>query len=121
MIRQRPPARRAADLRGVQEPRKHDGAGALDVVVEEREARAVALEVRERLVRREVLELDEEFGEGGAHFVHEFVHELVELGERAPLLAQAEVERVVEELLGVGAGVEADGHGGLGADAVGEG
>lgn len=77
------------------------------------------VEVEERVVRAEVLELHEQLRERDAHLVHELFHELGhDLGCYA-LVARAEVEGVVEELLGVGAEVEADGEGGLGADTMG--
>ena len=118
MVRQRAAGRLGRQRRGVDEARKDDGTRALDVVVEERVAVPEAREVRERLVRREVFELHEQLREVRAQLVHELVHECVRVGLWDALLPEAEVERVVEELLGVRAEVDADWHGGLGADAV---
>ncbi len=117
MVPERPARRRARELRRVDEPAQHDRARALDVVVEQRVRAAEAREVRERLVRREVLELHEQLRERRRHLAHELVHELVHDRHRHALLAQPEVERVLEVPLRVRAEVEADRERGLGADA----
>ena len=117
VVRKGTAGRRARELRSVDEPAQHDRARALDIVVEQRVLLAEALQVPKRLVRREVLELNQALRERRGHLAHELVHELVHDGHRHALLAEAEVERIVEVALRVGAEVEADGQGGLGADA----
>lgn len=103
MVRERAPACR------VDEPAQHDCSRALDVVVEEQVPLAEAFQVPERLIRREVLELNQLLQECDDHLLHELVHKRVHNVHRHALLAQAEVERVVELALGVRAEVDADG------------
>jgi hypothetical protein len=94
--------------RGVDEAGEDNSAGALDVVIEDRVRVAEAVEICEGVVCGKVFELDEELGEGGFHLAHEFIHEFVHLFVRNTAAAKTEVERVIEELLVVGAEVEAD-------------
>ncbi len=88
-------------------PPKRHRRGALDVVVEARDALAVALEQREGVRLREILPLDDRAREHVAYALHELLDEL-EVGlAREPRTPVAVVERVVEQRLIVGADVEA--------------
>ena len=70
----------------------------LDIIVEDGVRHgpvAEMFEVLERVVGREVLELDEELGERLVHLVHELFHEIGHLFWGHPVLPEAEVERVI--------------------------
>ena len=70
------------------------------------------------LVRGKVLELNDQIREHGRHFVHKLLHQLVHLLLRDTRVAQTEVERVLQELLVVGADINADRDGGVWADSI---
>ena len=90
----------------------------MDVVVEHAVVVAVLLEEPVGVVGGEVLELDEAAGAVlGDDGVHELVHELVVVAARDAVLAQADVERVGEQLAVVGAHVEHDRQTLVGVDA----
>ncbi len=60
------------------------------------------------LVRGKVLKLNDQLWEYDRHLLHELLHQLVHLLLRNPGVAQTEVERVLEELLVIGAHIDAD-------------
>ena len=102
---------------------EHTGEGhgcrPLDVVIEATHLVAVTLEKPHRVVARPILELDAAPRELLLHGFDELVDEGVELVVAAAPLPQAEVERVAEELLIVGPGVDEERQGVLRRDAAG--
>ena len=88
---------------------RHRG-GPLDVVVEGGQLLAVALEEAERVPLLEVLPLQEGLREALLHRPHELVHHRVVGLAPQPRLAPPDVEVVAQQLLVVGAHVEADGE-----------
>ena len=123
------------ELSSIHEPAKNDGAGSLNVIIEEGIFVAESVEVEESTISREVLqgtgqldwirdtavdndtylELNEQFWESARHLVHELVHELGHFLFGDALLAKAQVEGVIEVLLRVGSKVQTYGDGRFGA------
>ena len=97
-----PPVIRSAD----RIPDTHDRGGSLDVVVERRDPIAIFLQQPERIVAREVLELDHDAGEKLAGGDHELLDQGVVFLAAHARLMQADIERIVEQLGVVGADVE---------------
>ena len=64
------------------------------------------------------LKLDKQLRECIVHLAHEFLHEFGHLLVRYALLAEAEVERIIEELLVVRSQVKTDGNRRRRADAL---
>lgn len=64
---------------------------------------AVTFKVVESLFRLEILELDNHFGEDIMDSFHEFVHELLLLGNGRTLLSKAQIEGILQVFLVVGA------------------
>ncbi len=94
-----------------------DPGGSLNVVVEAGQAVAVVVEQPDGVVLLEVLPLQQRVGVDLLDRLHEPVDEgVISVAAKAALLV-AEVERVVEELLVVGAAVEGDRQGQLRVDA----
>ena len=95
---------------GRKEAAQDDSARSLDVVVEARQSMAVALEDPQRVVLLEVLPLDDGGGKDTPHRPDERLHHLVVGLTPQTGRAEAEIERVVEELRSVGPDVERDGQ-----------
>ncbi len=95
--------------RAVQAGHRH-AAGALNVVVVTEDAVLVLGEQAQRLRALPVLEVDAAAGEDLVHGLHELLDEGVELLGREARLAQAQVKRIVEQLVVVGPAVEEDGE-----------
>jgi hypothetical protein len=89
----------------------------LDIVVEAFVGVAVAFEVTECLFALEILELYDHLRVNLFGGLHEIIHELLLDLSRRALLAEAEVEGVLEVGLIVRAAVEDDGKSLLGVDA----
>jgi hypothetical protein len=92
-------------------PSKHNGTSALDIVIECPVGISVSVQVVEGLFTVEILKLDYHVG---VHFfdgLHELVHEVLLILIRNSLLAQTQVERVLQIRLVVGAAVQNDGQG----------
>ena len=104
-------------VKGRVDPGRDHRAGALDVVVERRDALAVTLQDLEGVVVGEVLPLHQRPGKHRAHRLHQLVDQREVLGSPDPPLAHPEVERVVQQVLVVGADVEVDGQAAGGMDA----
>lgn len=85
------------------------------IIIENGVAMTEFLEIEERIVRAEILELDHELRESSRHLMHEFFHELSHDLSRHTLLTETEVERIVKELLGVGAKIKSYGDSRLGS------
>jgi hypothetical protein len=86
-----------------------DAAGALDVVVEARDVRAVLVEEARGVLAAKVLKVDKDARPKVLRRLDKGVDKAVVLGPAVrALLAQAEVELVVEQVLVVGADVEHD-------------
>jgi hypothetical protein len=91
-------------------PAEDHGTSTLDVIVEALVLVAVAVEVVEGLLTLEVLELHHHVRVDVGASLHELVHEGLLLGGRRALGPQAEVQRVPEVGLVVGAAVEDNGQ-----------
>ena len=102
----------AGEDAGDDDPRR-----ALDVVVEAGESPAVALEQANGVVLLEVFPLEQGVGEDLLHGLDEGLDEGVVRGPAQARAAVAEVERIVEQGLPIGAHVERDGQGEPGVDA----
>ncbi len=100
---------------------EHDGCRSLDVIVEGEQLVAVTLQQRAGVFGGEILPLQEvSLGELFLHRLHELIHE-VEVGvARNPLVSPAEIFRVLEPLLVVGAHVQDHGQRVRGRDAADE-
>ena len=98
------------DAAGAQQAGQCHGGGALNVVVEGADPVAVLLEQSERVAGGEVLELDQRFREQLPRRGDELLHEIVVLAPAQPLLADADVELVLQQLLVVRSHVECDGE-----------
>ena len=85
-----------------------DGGRALNVVVERAQSIAKARELGQRVGLQEVFPLQNGIGVHAHHGVHEPIDELLILASTNPLVSQAEVQRVVQAVLVVGADVEHD-------------
>ena len=81
----------------------------------------IPVEILEGLLSLKVLELDDHVRIHILDSLHELVHKLLLLGRVDALLAQTEVERVLQVGLVVGAAVKYDGQGLLGMDTGGGG
>ena len=95
---------------GGQEARPGRRRRSLDVVVEARQSVAVAVEDPQRVVLLEVLPLDDGRRKDTPHRLDERLHHLVVGLTPQPGRAEAEIERVVEELRSVGPDVERHGQ-----------
>src|SRR5690625_3283550 len=102
---------------GSQQAREHHRAGTLDIVVEGGQLIAVGLHDVESLLLAEVLPLQHDSREVPLDGAHELPDELLILAARKPVVANTEVERVIEKILTVGANVELDWQGRRGIDA----
>ncbi len=91
---------------GGQDPRQHDGAGALDVVVEARDAVAIAIEDLDGVVLLEVLPLQHGARADVQDGADEGLEEIVVLGAAQPPLAIPDVERIGQQILVVRAHVQ---------------
>lgn len=91
-------------------PSKDDSTSTLDVIVEGTVSVAVSVQVVESLLTLEVLELDNHVRVHLLDSSHELIHELLLDGNRGALLAQTQVEGVLQVSLVVGATVENDGQ-----------
>lgn len=98
---------------------KNHSASALDVIVEASVAVPVAVEVVEGLGALKVLELDNHVGVHLLDSIHELVHELLLDAYGDALLAQTQVQGVLEVSLVVGASVENNGQSLFRVDACG--
>ena len=102
-------------------PGEDDGTGALDIIIKALLGVPIPVEVLEGLFGLKVLELDDhvrvDLLDGG----HELIHELLLHGGGDTLLAQAQVQGVLQVGLIVGAAVEDDGKRLLGVDTGGGG
>ena len=94
---------------GGEHPGDDHGAGALDVVVEAREAVAVALQDAEGVVLLEVLPLHDGGGIDASDRLDERLEHLVIRRAAQARGAVAQVQRIVEGFLAVGPDVEGDG------------
>ncbi len=102
---------------GAEDATHHDRGRALDVVVEARDPVPVAVEHPDRVVLLEVLPLQDGVREHLVDRLDERLEEpLVRLAAQ-PRVSPAQVERVVQEPLRVGAHVEGDGECACGVDA----
>jgi hypothetical protein len=90
--------------------RQSDRAGALNVVVEGWAAVSVSLEHGERSGLRKVLPLDHRIGPTRPDSVDELVQELVVVVSPEPLLTNAQVVRVIDQVHAIRANVERHGH-----------
>lgn len=100
----------AADTCRICEATEDDGAGALDVVVENTVVLLVAVQEEESALGAKVLELDDEIGVLFVEGVHDLVEELGVLGIGRPFSAETKVEGILELLLVVGTKIDADGN-----------
>jgi len=91
----------------------------LNVVVEHAVLVLVAVKVGKGTLALEVLELDDEVGVCLLQRLHHLIHQRQHLLVAGALLAQAEVQRVLELVLVVRAHVEHDGQRGARVDAAG--
>jgi len=91
-------------------PAEDDSTRTLDVVIEALVGIPISVQVIESLLALKVLKLHHHVGEDLGGGLHELVHELLLLGNRDALGAQAEVERVLEICLVGGAAVEHNGQ-----------
>jgi len=110
-----PPALLAARR---EQTRERDGARTLDVVVERGNDVAEGVEDGECSVLGEVLPLDDGARPSPVHRVDERGHEREVCVAAESLALDAEVERVLEQVLAIGADVEDGGHGTERADAA---
>ena len=94
---------RALDLGRVDHAGQRDARRALHVVVIDAVFVAVALQQMDRVAARPVLEVDAALREHLLHGFDELVHERIEVLGRRTRLAQAQVQRIVQVLLVVGA------------------
>jgi hypothetical protein len=94
----------------VNRPGQRNGGGALDVVVEGRDAVAVLLQQPRGVMVGEILELHHRLREARADRGDELLHQRVVVGAGEALLVQADVERVLEEFRVVGADIEHHGQ-----------
>lgn len=100
----------ARQVDGANVTAENDGTGALDVVVEAAVGVAVAVEVVEGLFTLKVLKLDNHVGVDLLDGIHELVHKVLLDALGSTLLADAEVEGVLEVGLVVRASVENNGQ-----------
>ena len=100
-----------ADAQGAEQPGQRHGARTLYVVVERQDPVAVAVEDLQCGVFAEVFPLQQRVGAYAAHGVDKLVDERVVRLTAEPLVAPAEIERVVEKRFVVGAYVQADRQG----------
>ena len=96
-----------------EDPGQRDRGGALDVVVVGADLVPVARQDRHRVDVGEILPLQAAFRKQLLHRLYELVDEGVVLRAAHAVLAQAEIERVFEQRLVVGADVEHDRQGQL--------
>lgn len=101
---------------GVHESSQDDSASALNIVVEAKVGRLVLFEELESVLGREVLELDQQLGVERSQGLDDGINKREELVVTNTLLAQSEVELVLELVLVVGAEVEGNGDGATGID-----
>jgi hypothetical protein len=83
------------------------------VIIENRIFIAEFFEVKEGVVRAEILELDQELGECSGHLIHKLFHELGHNVAWYALLTQTKIKRVVQELLGVSSKIKTNGDRGI--------
>ena len=103
--------RHARDAGRGEDAGEHDGAGALDVVVERGQHLAVAVQQVEGVLLLEILPLEQRAGKAPAHGDDELLHDRVVLGPAQAPVGPAQIQVVVEQRLVVRAHVQADGQG----------
>lgn len=91
-------------------PAQDNGTSTLDVVIKTLVSVPISVKVIEGLLALKVLELHHHVGVDLGSSDHELVHELLLLGHRDALGAQAEVERVLQVRLVGSAAVEHNGQ-----------
>ena len=96
---------------------QHDARGALDVVVEGADAVAVVVQQPEGVGVAEVLKLDDGSREDLLHSQDELFHQRVVGFAPLAIALEADVKRIVQQFLIVGAHVQRDGQALLGMDA----
>ncbi|QBZ60301.1 hypothetical protein PoMZ_07241 [Pyricularia oryzae] len=101
----------ARDVHARHDGREHDAPGALDVVVEDGRAGAVRVEDAAGVGHAKVLKVNDGAGEEVPGSGDELADQRVVLLPPHATLPQAQVQRVVEQALVVGAAVEDDGEG----------
>ena len=83
-----------------------DGGGALNVVIEGAQLVAIARQQPVGVAKREILPMQQHVRPALAHRVDERLDEIVVLGAAHALVAPADIERIVEQMLIVGADIE---------------
>ena len=104
--------------RGADQARQGHRPGALDVVVEAGNHLAVAVEHVKGRAARKILPLDDGLGIARLGRLHEAVEKLVVGGPGQAGVVHAQIQRIVDQILAVGAHVEFDRQGLVGADAA---
>ena len=102
-------------------PSENDSTGTLDIIVKAPVGVLIAVKILECLLGLEILKLDDHVGVDILDGFHELIHELLLVGCVHTLMAQTEVQRVLEIGLVVGTTVQDNGEGLLGVDAGGSG
>ena len=99
--------------------REHDGGGALNVVIETKNAIAVLVQQRIGVGGQEIFELEERAGKHVLNAHDELFHELAVVAAAEPCLTKPQIERVGAHRLVVGPDVEHHGkaHGGVDSSA----
>lgn len=92
-------------------PSKDNGTSALDIVIESPVGISVSVQVVESLFAVEIFKLDYHVGVHFFNGLHEFVHEVLLILVGHSLLAQTQIEGVLQVRLVVCAAVENDGQG----------
>jgi hypothetical protein len=101
---------------GVHESSQDDSASSLNIVVEAKVGRLVLFEELEGVLRRKVFELDQQLGVERGQGLDNGIDKGEELVVTNALLAQSEVELILELVLVVGTEVKGDGDGAAGID-----
>ena len=109
----------ALEARGADQPGQRHGARALNVVVEAGHHAAVAFQHPERRAPAEILPLDDRFRVAGRDGLHEGIQELVVRLAGQAAVVHAQVQRIVDQVLTVGADVQLDRQGLVRPDAPG--
>lgn len=108
--------RNASEVDGVHESSQDDSASSLNIVVEAEVGGLVLVEELEGMLGRKVLKLDQHLGVKGGQGLDDGIDKREELVIANTLLAQSQVELVVELGLVIGAEVKGDGDGASGVN-----